>query len=117
MNKLKNVNFHVSPVRLSVQNLHKKTTEKDLKELFTTFAKEISKEHGPPKIVQCKIIRNKVTEISNGYGFIEFSKHEHALHALRKIANNIELNGQLVLVEFAIDDMLKVNRLKKSMKL
>ena len=45
---------------------------------------------GTNALVSVKVIRNKTTQMSEGYGFVEFASHEAAEHVLRT------LNGQLI---------------------
>lgn len=91
--KLKNPNFFVSPTRLSVKNLPQSYDEKKLKHLFLNAAKERAPKSSP-KVTQAKILRSDddVDEEGNpkpkGIGFVQFSKHSHALTALRQLNNN-----------------------------
>jgi nucleolar protein 4 len=101
--KLKDPNFSVSTTRLCVFNLHKDVTEDDLKGLFKEMA-------GTPKIRQIKIVRDS-NQKSKGFGFVQFDNHKHALAALQKINNNVKLKGLLLLVEFAVENAMAVQKL------
>jgi nucleolar protein 4 len=139
--KLENPIFHISKTRLAVQNLPKTMNEAQLKELFLKYAAQET-EHGTPHIKQCKIVKEKDPNLrtvelgSKGYGFVEFTKHEHALRALREINNNpyifkdepgaekrkrkrkgeVEINNnRRLIVEFAIENTMKLHKLKQHM--
>jgi nucleolar protein 4 len=106
--KLKDPNFSISQTRLCVFNLHKDVTEVELRDLF----KEMS---GSKKIKQVKIVKDS-NEKSRGFGFVEFGNHKHALAALQKINNNVQLKGLLLLVEFAVENAMAVQKLHAIMQ-
>ena len=82
--KLKNINFFVSTDRLCIRNMPSTFSEKDLKQLMSKYG----------NVVQVKIMRDIKQANSSGigksrgYGFVQFSKHEAALAALRATNNN-----------------------------
>lgn len=54
--------------------------------------------------------------MSRGYGFVEFTEHEHSLHALRAINNHPSFfmsANKRPIVEFALDDARKVHEHKQ----
>jgi nucleolar protein 4 len=112
--KLANPNFHVSSTRLSVRNLSKNVTEKELKRAFLRAA-QIEGDTSKIRIKQVKIVRDdtKLDDEGNprsrGYGFVEFMEHRHALQALQSMNENSErfgLGGKQVNVQFAIENSL-----------
>eukprot|EP01080_Neovahlkampfia_damariscottae_P007905 gene7905-12373_t len=108
--KLKDPNNSISKTRLCIFNLHRDITEADLKALFKEMSPKSS------VIKQVKIVKEKDTGKSKGFGFIEFSKHENALIALQKINNNVKLKNLLLLVEFAVENAVAVQKLKSIME-
>mmetsp|Transcript_129 Transcript_129/g.210 ORF Transcript_129/g.210 Transcript_129/m.210 type:complete len:202 (+) Transcript_129:1062-1667(+) len=125
--KLKNPNYVVSKVRLSIRNLPLEFDEKELKTLCQTHATQKSDEEDKkkklPKIRQVKIIRSADRTDKHGkarskrFGFVEFVKHEEALRCLRSLNNNpaIFTKSQRPIVEFSLDDVRKLMVLKKHM--
>jgi nucleolar protein 4 len=124
--KLQNPNFSVSRVRLSVRNIPLGMDEKMLKTLFLEQVKsdykKADRKAGDVVIKQAKVVFDKEKlgpdglPKSKGYGFVEFSIHEHALHALRAINNNptfFRSANKRPIVEFALDDARKVLVRKK----
>jgi len=119
--KLANPNFHVSKVRLSVRNIPKVITEKELRDLFLERARG-AKEHFAPPIIQVKIVRDPNNlgsdgnPVSRGFGFVEFKHHHHAMAALKKISNVPGMFPkwkQPLMVEFAVDNIQKVKKREK----
>ncbi|KAG8225028.1 hypothetical protein J437_LFUL000005, partial [Ladona fulva] len=117
---LKNLKMFVSRYRLVVQNLPPAYTDKQLKKLFLKHA-------GPGAIIkEAKVMRDLKNIQSDGlgksreYAFISFTKHEHALAALRNINNNPDIfkPDKRPIVAFSIEnkDILnaKQKRLQKS---
>lgn len=112
MLKLKNPNFSVSLTRLSVRNIPKNATEKDLRKIFVDAVKNSGEKN--PYIKQVKILTedsNSGEAKSKGIGFIEFGEHNQALNALRHVNNNPTLFGakKRPIVEFAIDDARRIH--------
>ncbi len=99
--KLKNPNFLVSPVRLSVRNLTKQVDESKLRHMFSS---------GKAGMLKQVVVLKDESGVSKGYGFVEFRKHEDALNALHRVNNNAQFFGaeRRPIVEFAIDDARKV---------
>jgi nucleolar protein 4 len=126
--KLVSPNFIISPTRLSVRNIPRSWTEKQLKALFIQGVKERSTKANP-KVVQVKILTSEPggaagaaekggkrgaaagaaggESKSKGIGFVEFADHEHALCALRQLNNNPKIWGKdrRPIIEFAIDNV------------
>ena len=103
-------NNSISKTRLCVFNIHKDITDKDLRDLFKEMSPKTS------VIKQVKIVTDKQTGKSKGFGFVEYTKHEDALIALKKINNNVKLKNLLLLVEFAIENSVAVQKLKSIME-
>ncbi len=69
--------------KIYVGNLQWKTTEDELKELFSTFG----------TVVSAQIIKDRDTGRSRGFGFVEMSKDSEADDAISNL-NNRELGGR-----------------------
>ncbi len=69
--KLRNPNFCVSPVRLSVRNLPRQVDEAKLKHMFSS---------GKAGVLKQVVVVKDESGVSKGYGFVEFRKHEDALN-------------------------------------
>lgn len=160
-----NPNAFVSDVRLSVRNLPRDMDEKTFKQMFIVAAREgvaakraksktkaksqadeeNEKETRAPgedvRVTHCKIISNQERNgRSKCFGFVQFARHEDAMHALRRLNNNpasmewmiekrpraLRLNPQKerlmreiwgkerrLLVEFAVEDRRMVNVIEK----
>ncbi|KAK7476216.1 hypothetical protein BaRGS_00032570, partial [Batillaria attramentaria] len=104
--RLKNQNIFVSSTRLCVHNLPTKTDEKELWQIALNAA-----EDPEAKITECRVMRdmqrvnNSGVAKSLGYAFVNFTKHEHALKALRGL-NNSEVFGvkKRPIVEFSLEN-------------
>ncbi len=126
-NKLKDTNFSVSRVRLSVRNIPDSLSEKELKKLFLETVQNDFQKAGRPiggiHIRQTKICRDSEkinpdgSTASRGFGFIEFSEHDHALHSLRALNNNPDVwsASRRPIVEFALENAKKLLVRKKFM--
>ncbi|ELR14581.1 RNA recognition motif domain containing protein [Acanthamoeba castellanii str. Neff] len=121
--KLKNPNFFVSKTRLSVRNLPKSVTDKQLKKLFldAVATAPAAAEPGFKKdvrIKQVKIVMGE-NERSKGFGFVEFEDHDHALIGLREVNNSPKYFGEKrrLLVEFALEDKRVVEGRQKRLQL
>ena len=100
--KLKSLNHFVSKTRLCVRNMPARVNEVELKKLMSKYG----------HVIQVKIMRDIKRADSNGigkskgYGFVEFSKHEAALTALRNTNNNpnIFTASKRPIVDFSIEN-------------
>ena len=112
--QLKNPNCFVSPTRLCMLNIPKDFDKTKLRGLFLNAAAQASGE--APRIKQTKLAFNKRGQ-SLGYAFVEFEEHDHALHALRYLNNNPSIfKNRRPIVQFSIENILKVRKLKHSMQ-
>ncbi len=80
----------VATNKLFVGSLPWSTTWQDLKELFS--------QHG--EVVYTKVITDRETGRSKGFGFVEFSNPEDATTA-KEAMNGAELEGRAIVVDFA----------------
>lgn len=113
--KLGNANYVVSRVRLTIHNLPLKFTDKELKELF------VGAVDSAKAVKQAVVVRDRQRVAEGGvgrskkFGFVEFSRHEDALAALRKVNNNpgIFTAKERPIVAFALDDMRELHKRKQ----
>ncbi|KAI0557347.1 RNA recognition motif [Gracilaria domingensis] len=91
----RNPNAFISEVRLSVRNLPRECDEKALKQIFILSAQEKGGQDeegfsaGFPKVTHVAVVRDSDrNDRSKGYGFVQFSEHEHAMRALLHLNNN-----------------------------
>jgi nucleolar protein 4 len=108
--KLKLLHYFVSTTRLSVHNLPVKCTDSELKKVFLN----VFKDDKDARIVECRIMRDlkrvnsEGIAKSRGYGFVQFTKFEHARKALHLINNNPNVfddKKTRLIVQFSIEDM------------
>lgn len=91
--KLASPNFVVSSTRLSVRNIPLAWNEAKLRDVFVAAVKERASK-AVPVAKQVKILKDAERPgpdgepRSKGFGFVEFTEHEHALCALRQLNNN-----------------------------
>src|SRR5579884_3563038 len=76
--------------KLFVAGLSYSTTDQQLEELFTTIG----------KVVSAKVITDKYTGQSKGFGFVEMSSEEEAKLAMDKL-NNTDFSGRSLVVKEA----------------
>lgn len=113
--QLKNLHNFVSDTRLCIHNLPPFVEDDKLKQIFL---KSIKGDHPGAKIIECRVMRNKKGSgklgTSKGFGFVAFSKHEHALAALRNINNNPDIftKDKRPIVEFSIENLVALNKKK-----
>lgn len=128
--KLKNPNFMVSAVRLSVRNLPRHADEYTLRHMFASGKKSVLRQ---VKLVKVRRMCACVCALSashrpclqdednqsKGFGFVEFKEHDEALKALHRVNNNASFFGaeQRPIVEFAVDDARKVELRKRSQQM
>ena len=73
-----------------VGNLSKEVTENDLQGVFDSFG----------QITSVKIVKNKFTDESRGFGFVEMPAQQEAKSAMEKL-NGTELKGGAIVVNEA----------------
>jgi len=123
----KSPNLSVSRTRLQLRNLPRREFyENELRELMVAVVEAYKEHHRVaqlPKVKslirQVKVLKDgektvvdvatqKVTSLSSGLAFVEFSDAELALFAVRYL-NNMQLAGNRPLVvDFALDDARKL---------
>ena len=77
-------------MNMYVSNLSFHTTSEDLKTLFSKFG----------EVTSAKVIMDKVTDRSRGFGFVEMSSEEHGQEAMTAL-NNKEIEGRALSVSVA----------------
>lgn len=77
-------------MNILITDLSRKTTEDELKELFTAFG----------TVSSTTIIMDKKTGTSKGFGFIEMADEKEALLAIKKL-HKIKVNSQKISVKKA----------------
>ena len=77
-------------MNLFVSNLDRSVNEEALKALFIEF--------GP--VISVKIISDKLSGISKGFGFVEMSNESHGMAAIDKLSN-VEYFGRRLAVSKA----------------
>lgn len=108
---------YVSETRLCIHNLPESIDDKKLKKLFLAAADDAS-----AKIIEARVMKNRQASgklgKSKGFGFVEFTQHQHALTALRRLNNNPDIftSQKRPIVEFAIEDKVALNKRKKRME-
>ena len=75
-------------MRLLVRNMSRKTTEKDLRDLFDSFG----------SVQSCVIVNDAETGTSKGFGFVEMPKPGDAKAAMHQL-NGHELDGEAIRVK------------------
>jgi cold-inducible RNA-binding protein len=77
-------------MNIYVSNLSFHTTSEDLKTLFSKFG----------EVTSAKVIMDKMTERSRGFGFVEMSSEENGKEAMAAL-NNKEIEGRALSVTVA----------------
>jgi RNA recognition motif-containing protein len=77
-------------MNIYVSNLSFHTTSEDLKNLFSKFG----------EVTSAKVIMDKVTDRSRGFGFVEMSSEENGKEAMLGL-NNKEIEGRALSVTVA----------------
>ena len=80
----------VLAMRLLVRNMSRKTTEKDLRDMFESFG----------SVQSCVIVNDAETGTSKGFGFIEMPKPGDAKAAIHHL-NGFELDDEVLRVKRA----------------
>jgi len=77
-------------MNLYVSNLSFEVGDSDLKTLFDAFG----------TVTSCKVIKDRDTGMSRGFGFVEMSNKEEGLKAINEL-NNSEFDGKYISVNEA----------------
>lgn len=77
-------------MKLFIGNLPFSYSENDLKDLFSKYA----------SLVSCKLIMNRETGRSKGFGFIEVSSNDEGNQAIKDL-NGKDLDGRAIIVSEA----------------
>ncbi|MBI5461363.1 MAG: RNA-binding protein [Gammaproteobacteria bacterium] len=77
-------------MKILVRNLSRQTTEEELLALF--------KEYGD--VQYCKVVMDKATRISKGFGFVEMPRAGEAKAAIKQL-NAREVGGNVIRVKIA----------------
>ncbi|OHT14351.1 hypothetical protein TRFO_15260 [Tritrichomonas foetus] len=118
--KLTDTNNKISETRLAVFNLPKNAGTGQIRKIFAIAPKKYARTHKKEKLsesINKSVIR--ITDVRKVEGqddvaFVEFTKHEHALGALRHVNNNPNyFEGRRLIVEFAIVNSFVMKRKKK----
>jgi RNA recognition motif-containing protein len=77
-------------VQIYVGNLNYRMTEESLQELFTKYG----------EVVSAKIIKDKYSGRSKGFGFVEMANKDDGEKAIKEL-NDSEVDGRNIRVNFA----------------
>lgn len=120
IDKLKDTNNKISTTRLAVFNVPKTAGQGQIRKIFAIAPKKYARTHKKEKLSeeveksQIRIIDVRKIEGQDDLAFVEFTKPEHALAALRHVNNNPNyFTGRRLIVEFAIVNNQKMKRMKK----
>lgn len=89
-------------MKLYVGNLPYTFTEEDLSDLFTSFG----------SVVSAKLIFDRVTNRSKGFGFVEMGSQEEGEQAIKEL-NGKEINNRSIVVNEARPQEKRENRFSK----
>jgi len=78
--------------KLFIANLPWALRGKDLKEIFSEYG----------EVIYAKVILDRETKKSKGFGFIEFAEPEAAAKAVEEM-NEAEINGRTIKLDFAVE--------------
>ncbi|XP_018495264.2 RNA-binding protein 28 [Galendromus occidentalis] len=117
---LKNLHNFVSPTRLCIHNLPPTCDDRQLRRIFAAAVDRSAKITEARVMLNMKRLGPDGKGTSKGFGFVNFSKHEDALKALRHVNNNPEIFTDMMrpIVSFSIENkaalMVKERRLQHS---
>lgn len=89
-------------MNIYIGNINYKLQEEDLLKLFEEFG----------EVVELKLIKDKRTGRSKGYGFIEMLNRDSALQAIENL-NRKELNGRKIVLSVAKQSQPEVEALQE----
>lgn len=115
---LKNLHIFVSPTRLCINNLPSSVAEKELGKMFKKYAPKDAVLSETRVMKDLRNLDENGKPVSRGYGFVSFTKHEHALAALRNVNNNPEVftSDQRPIVEFSLENRSVLKAREKRME-
>lgn len=120
LERLNDTNNKVSETRLCVRNLPKTAGTGQIRKIFAIAPKKYARTHKKDPISHeidsspVRIIDVRKKEGQDDIAFVEFTKHEHALGALRHLNNNPNyFTDRRLIVTFSITNNLKIKRMKK----
>jgi nucleolar protein 4 len=109
--KLSDTNNRISPTRLAVFNLPNEIGTGRIRKIFAVAPKRYARTHKTEEIAQAvekypiRITEVRKVETQPDVAFLEFTRHEHALCALRQVNNNpTYFEGRRLIVEFAVEN-------------
>lgn len=118
--KLNNTNNKISETRLAIFNVPKTAGAGQLRKIFAVAPEKYARTHKKEELSQLvskstvRITEVRKIEGQDGLAFVEFTKPEHALAALREVNNNPKyFAGKRLIVEFAIVDSAKIKNMKR----
>lgn len=123
LQKLADVNNKVCDKRLAVFNIPEEIGTGRLRKIFAIAPMKYARKHKKDELaalIQKSPIR--ITEVRKPEGredcaFLEFTKHEHALAALRQVNNNpTYFPDRRLIVEFAIENSFKTKERRKKIE-
>jgi cold-inducible RNA-binding protein len=85
-----NILKKVSSMKLYVGNLSSAVTEEDLKSVFSTYG----------DLSSVTIIKDRMSQDSKGFGFVEFANNTEASKAMKEL-NSKEIKGKSIVVNEA----------------
>lgn len=115
---LRNLNMFVSRVRLVVHNLPPTVDDVKLRKIFQRHSLSTAVIREARVMRDLKNVDIKGVGKSKEYGFVSFTTHEDALHALRTINNNpnIFTPKRRPIVSFSIENRVMVNARQKRLE-
>jgi len=122
--KLKNPDMFVSPLRLCIHNLPRAVTDEKLKEIVVSSLTGEGLSKNQVRLKESRVMRDREkvnlegVARSLGFGYVTFTKHEHALAALNKLNNNPEIftSEKRPIVEFALENKKALEAKKRRVK-
>ncbi|CAH0560297.1 unnamed protein product [Brassicogethes aeneus] len=115
---LRNLNMFVSKERIVIHNLPATWDDKKLKILVEKYAGQGAVFREVRTMRDMKNVDAKGVGASKEFGFVTFTKHEHALNVLRALNNNPNIFSptKRPIVAFSIENRVMVNARQKRME-